>query len=207
MLVCFVCFFMWLTVSSLSSYNIHLLFCCVFLLEYDWFLWCCFVVFSFFQEVSLSFISCYLSVCTYSASLAISFSLLFLILSSSPRIYTFTQSSMQTNTLPPSFIDTYSLRYLSDVKTCALSPIHLSFGRFIWLPSFSILRVSYNWHCVGVHRFDEISTAEFDFEKLSCSSETRFLYFFLHLRLFDGICFQFFRILVIFCPSVLMYFI
>ena len=50
--------------------------------------------------------------------------------------------------------------------------------------------------------FDEISTAEVDFGKFSRSSEVLFSFsFFFCLRLFDGICFQYSQILVIFLFS------
>ena len=112
----------------------------------------------------------------------ISLSLLFLILSSSPRINAATLSSMLVCLLPPSFLAIYNLCHLSDIKPCASSSTFLSSDSFVWVSPLSILRMIpgiIQGVSTGVYPFDEISVAEFNFEKLSRSSEVLFDYFFL----------------------------
>ena len=54
-----------------------------------------------------------------------------------------------------------------------------------------MVRISYKEHYQGVYPFDEISAAEFGFEKLSRLTEVLFCYFFFHLHLFNGVRFQY----------------
>ena len=49
--------------------------------------------------------------------------------------------------------------------------------------------------------FDEISATEFDFKKLSRSSEVTIFYFFLHFLFFDDVHFQYSQVIVIFLFS------
>ena len=59
-------------------------------------------------------------------------------------------------------------------------------------------RVHYKINSPGVYLFNEIPAAELSFEKFYCYSDILFSYFFLHLFLFDGDCFQYSQVLVSF---------
>ena len=92
--------------------------------------------------------------------------------SSCPFIDASTQYSMLTSLFLHSFLNTYNLRLLFDVRPYALSLLYLSFGLFIRFPRVSILRMVESTlpvHPFGahpfLHPFDEISTAELSFEK------------------------------------------
>ena len=74
--------------------------------------------------------------------------------------------------------------------------------QFVWVPPNSILRmvqVPYKKNCLGVYPFDGISDPELAFKKFS--SKLFFSYFFFHFCWFDGVCFQYSQVLVVFLFS------
>ena len=83
----------------------------------------------------------------------------------------------------PSFLDTYNLCHLSDVKACALSSTFLFFGPFVEVLVFIFKMIPsiLQGDCPGVYFFDEIPAAEFGFEKLSRSPKVFFTNFFTFL--------------------------
>ena len=132
-----------------------------------------------------------------------SLSLLFFMYSSSSCINTLLQSSVLASPLPSSFLHTYSLCHLSEVKLCVQSLFFLSFGPFDYVPFLSYLRIVPSIPQEGLHRFLflMISSPEFDFEKLSHLAEICFSYFFFfHYGLFAS--FSHNRSLVVFKSSL-----
>ena len=128
----------------------------------------------------------------------ISFSFLFVMLSSSPRIATSNLSAILRDLL---FLDTYNLSISS--LGCKVLCILISFlirWSIYWSSFLIYFRNDPEYIKMGksvVYLFDGISTAEFDFNKISCSSEILLLFFF-HVELFDGVRFQYSQILVVF---------
>ena len=56
-------------------------------------------------------------------------------------------------------------------------------------------------YCPNIDPFDEIFAAELSFEEFSRLSAVFFSYFIIHIRLFDGVNFQYSKMLVIFLFS------
>ena len=87
---------------------------------------------------------------------------------------------------------TYNLYRLLDLRPGLPSSKFLSSSQFVLVLFWSVLRMVLNILLMGVgspdvYSFDGICAADFGFEKFSRSSEVRFYYFFIHLRLFDSL--------------------
>ena len=127
-------------------------------------------------------------------------SLLFLKFFSSPRIYTFTLSSMMERLLPPYFLDTYNLSHFPSVKHCAFTLIFLSSSSSLvhFIMFLSILQrrpfcfLFFWWDFLMKNWFHEV---------FSFNWGTLF-YSYFYLRLFDGVHFQYSQIV----PSLVFFF-
>ena len=130
-----------------------------------------------------------------------SLSLFFLILSSNPRTDESTLSSMLVSPLPSSFLDTYSLCHLSDIKSCASSSAFLSSGPFIEILPLSISRMVASILEVGQLRCLTLwwdSSCKIWFREVFSFVWDTLKNFFFNLHLFDGVRFLFSQVLVIF---------
>ena len=73
---------------------------------------------------------------------------------------------MLASALPPSFLDTYRLCHLSDVRPYSSSLSFLATGPFVEVLPLSILRItlSYKRDSPDIYPFDEIPATELVFE-------------------------------------------